>query len=74
MAQSISFLPAMLLIAAAGTPSILRWKTLDTSAMQGADLRGSTQIGRADEEGSSETNAADLAALSRPVDIAVEAL
>jgi len=74
MAQSMSLLPAELLIAAEGTPSVLRLKTPDTSAMQGADLWGSTQTGRAGEGNSSETNAADLAALCTPVGIAMVAL
>jgi len=47
---------------------------LYTSAMQGADLWGSTQTGRADKGNSSGTNAADLAALCVPVDIAMVAL
>ena len=73
MAQSTSLLPAELLIAEEGAPSI-GLKTLDTSAMQSADLWGSTQSGRADEGNSSGTNAADLAALCAPVGIAMAAL
>jgi len=37
-------------------------------------LWGSTQAGRANEERSSETNATDLEALSKPVDIAMVTL
>jgi len=57
-----------------GAPSILGLKTLDTIAMQGAELWGSAQTGRADEGNSSGTNAADLAALCAPVGAAMVAL
>jgi len=72
MAQPVNVLLAKLLISAAGTPSILRLKTLDTAPSQGVDLQGSTQTGRSDEDRSSETDVAGLAALSKPRDITRE--
>ncbi len=73
MAQSTSLLPAELLIAEEGAPSI-GLKTLDTSAMQSADLWGATQSGRADKGNASWTNADDLTALCAPVGVAMVAL
>jgi len=72
--KSMSLLPAKPLIAEEGAPSILGLKTLDTSAMQSADLWGATQSGRADKGNASWTNADDLTALCAPVGVAMVAL
>jgi len=74
MVQPVNFLAARPLISAAGTPSILKLKTLDGAPTWDVELQVSTPTERADREGSSENKTSALAAPSKPGYIAREML